>query len=249
MHMVMFMKSKLLVYVGLCMFLHILLLNIAAAEPMVEFDFLINQSGDVYLYNMRTFFGSPERSEAANTEFAITINDANGEIIQAKKVPASFVILDPFQPVAQVPVSIKVPYTQDAKKLRIYRNDQWLYEEDLGKLCTNDGLCQRSENYASCPQDCKSGSEDGLCDRVEDDVCDPDCVAGDGDCRLVSGMTAYDVVSLGGAIVLTIMLALTLLQTMRTPVEQRRGLRARMIVILVAKVIVIVVPQVLKRVL
>jgi len=46
-----------------------------------------------------------------------------------------------------------------------------------------DGVCGIPENHSSCPQDCKSGGEDGYCDGVKDEICDPDCLNGeDVDC-------------------------------------------------------------------
>jgi hypothetical protein len=49
--------------------------------------------------------------------------------------------------------------------------------------CMIDAVCGAGENYANCPQDCASGSNDGVCDCVSDGKCDPDCtVEGDSDC-------------------------------------------------------------------
>lgn len=67
------------------------------------------------------------------------------------------------------------------------------------QLTTNvcgDGSCQMGETYRNCPEDCQSGTRDGYCDKVEDNICDKDCVlqgisakdpdcpyCGDGDCK------------------------------------------------------------------
>ena len=49
--------------------------------------------------------------------------------------------------------------------------------------CNSDSVCDEIENYANCPQDCSSGSEDGYCDKVIDSICDPDCTTEeDNDC-------------------------------------------------------------------
>lgn len=49
--------------------------------------------------------------------------------------------------------------------------------------CGN-GMCDKDENYGSCPQDCESGRRDGYCDGVKDGRCDPDCPEGrDADCK------------------------------------------------------------------
>jgi hypothetical protein len=41
--------------------------------------------------------------------------------------------------------------------------------------CNANRRCESGENYNNCPGDCLSGGLDGLCDRVWDGVCDPDC--------------------------------------------------------------------------
>jgi putative hemolysin len=50
-----------------------------------------------------------------------------------------------------------------------------------------DGTCGLPETYATCPQDCPSGSADGICDKAADGICDEDCVmlniTGDPDCK------------------------------------------------------------------
>ncbi len=49
--------------------------------------------------------------------------------------------------------------------------------------CNSNGICEPSlgENYFNC-DDCPSGSEDGVCDLIDDGICDPDCKIGSDDC-------------------------------------------------------------------
>ncbi|MBN2251554.1 MAG: hypothetical protein JW724_05735 [Candidatus Altiarchaeota archaeon] len=42
-------------------------------------------------------------------------------------------------------------------------------------VCNNDHTCEGDENYANCPGDCPSGSQDSYCDSMEDGICDMDC--------------------------------------------------------------------------
>ncbi len=50
-------------------------------------------------------------------------------------------------------------------------------------ICNHDKVCYTGENYYNCPEDCPSGSPDGVCDKVKDGRCDPDCKQGeDPDC-------------------------------------------------------------------
>lgn len=66
--------------------------------------------------------------------------------------------------------------------------------------CNGNGVCEidKGEYYKNCPEDCKSGSPDGYCDKVIDGRCDPDCkpredpdcikaVCGDGTCESIKG--------------------------------------------------------------
>ena len=53
--------------------------------------------------------------------------------------------------------------------------------------CVSDGVCNGSigENYVTCPQDCRSGAEDGICNPIADGQCDTDCAEGvDPDCQV-----------------------------------------------------------------
>ena len=57
-----------------------------------------------------------------------------------------------------------------------------------------DGKCTIGENYNNCPEDCPSGSYDMYCDKVEDGICDPDCIERemideDPDCKEVTTTT------------------------------------------------------------
>ena len=54
---------------------------------------------------------------------------------------------------------------------------------DFRETTCGDSFCNLPETYASCPQDCPSGSNDEYCDGVKDGRCDPDCKSGeDQDC-------------------------------------------------------------------
>jgi hypothetical protein len=62
-----------------------------------------------------------------------------------------------------------------------FSNQIKLTENDLNQIkneiCIVNGKCEYpSENYFNCPKDCVSGSQDGVCDGIKDDRCDPDCV-------------------------------------------------------------------------
>jgi hypothetical protein len=60
-------------------------------------------------------------------------------------------------------------------------------------ICNQNGICEPNlgENYFTCPEDCPSGSADGVCDLVKDGRCDPDCAPGtDPDCLTITTIGA-----------------------------------------------------------
>lgn len=42
-------------------------------------------------------------------------------------------------------------------------------------ICKPDGVCDKGENFIYCPDDCKTGGSDNICDGASDNICDPDC--------------------------------------------------------------------------
>jgi hypothetical protein len=63
---------------------------------------------------------------------------------------------------------------------RVYTNDAE-YESEISVLqilCNQNNICEENENFLNCPHDCSSGSEDGICDLVNDGISDPDCEPG-----------------------------------------------------------------------
>jgi len=69
----------------------------------------------------------------------------------------------------------------------VYADGETIYTDvcTIKVLCNQNGACETNlgENYFTCPEDCPSGSADGVCDLIKDGRCDPDCAPGtDPDC-------------------------------------------------------------------
>ena len=58
--------------------------------------------------------------------------------------------------------------------------------------CNGNRICDSGENYNKCPRECPSGGLDGLCDRLWDKVCDPDCYRKDDPDCLCNNNTACE---------------------------------------------------------
>jgi hypothetical protein len=78
-----------------------------------------------------------------------------------------------------------------------------LFESDALVIkvhCIANGICEpnKGENYITCPEDCPSGSADGVCDLVKDGRCDPDCAPGtDPDCITTTAISSTTTTPIG----------------------------------------------------
>lgn len=213
---------KSVLVLALMVFLSVCILSVAAATDMAEFDLLVNKNGNVILYNVRTFDGSPERNPLDFSDYQLIIESDQG-LLDGAYLPVSFALLDPFREVNEAPVTVKLPYSQDFEILKVYHKDKIIFEDDISYLCRENGICEENENYVSCPNDCVSGSADGLCDRVDDDICDADCLlGGDKDCRPQGSLP--NLISLVGGIISLLLLLFVLVKFWRTdnPLEQEK---------------------------
>jgi hypothetical protein len=108
-------------------------------------------------------------------DYEIRLLDASGVSIYTSSFGIPFYVLGhPPKPVDHVSLLLGLPYSENVKKVVLLHNDKVIYSKDL-EFCDFDMLCEESENYLSCPNDCPSGSKDRYCDAIEDGICDPDC--------------------------------------------------------------------------
>ena len=82
----------------------------------------------------------------------------------------------------EVSATVILPYASQDKYLSVQFGNETKLLLDLGELlCNRNNTCDSTENYYSCPEDCKLNQNDGICTFSNDGVCDPDCVY-DEDC-------------------------------------------------------------------
>ncbi|MBI2666733.1 hypothetical protein HYX13_03925 [Candidatus Woesearchaeota archaeon] len=156
----------------------------AFAEPVVEFDYLL-QNNTASPINIRTYAGTLETGtiETIFSEYLLTLEDTEKRILRKVYFPAYFVVLDPFAEVEEIPVTITIPYHTEYQTAKVYHEKKLIAETNIRFLCNEDMICQQSENAVSCPNDCPQSSADGLCQRKEDMLCDPDCSIPEQECR------------------------------------------------------------------
>lgn len=78
---------------------------------------------------------------------------------------------------------------------------------ELTVFCSPDRNCDKAENYLNCPQDCSTGASDGICNPIQDLICDLDCTKGaDSDCKSLSADWTFLYYILGGVILLALII-------------------------------------------
>jgi len=75
-------------------------------------------------------------------------------------------------------------YVISPAKIQIGGSAYRLKSHAIEVRCNANQICEPGENYLNCPEDCSTGSADGICDGAADGKCDPDCeAANDADCK------------------------------------------------------------------
>jgi hypothetical protein len=103
---------------------------------------------------------------------------------------------------------IPVPYYANARKMEVYNlANKKVLEVDLmqfSNLC-GDKICEQGENSVQCPADCSVIKSDKLCTYSKDNICDPDCMNIDPDCKTLSPLLIANVVALAVFIILFVL--------------------------------------------
>lgn len=107
------------------------------------------------------------------------LDQTQSSIFSTGFTPEFLLLSDPPMELNETVVILILPYSTDAKYLKVYHYGIEKISIDLQKeLCTRNGKCDNSENYYSCPQDCSICAKDGVCASLSyDGCCDPDCPA------------------------------------------------------------------------
>ncbi len=169
----------------ICIFLILTLASFVKAEAY-KFDFVINENYTIEEHNLifredynfyEDDFGESDQS------INLKILDKDSSILYERNISLAFIVFDNAADLEDDLVEIYLPYSEKDATLQLFNKGQVLLDLNIKKeLCDNNNLCSRSENYYSCPSDCKVNAEDGVCITFDDGLCDKDCVY-DEDCQ------------------------------------------------------------------
>ncbi|MCH7770454.1 MAG: hypothetical protein IIA49_05475 [Bacteroidetes bacterium] len=160
-----------------------------AQQNLFLIDFTIDKNDEINVERFFTIDGNP-RSQDLRSEYSAKMY-AGKKLLYFTDFFVDFEIDDSDSELEQTYITLKFPSDRLADKLIIYKNENIL-ETILLKdhLCNEDNVCSGYESHLNCPSDCSSGSADNYCDKVNDNICDPDCSAEeDADC---SGTTTKE---------------------------------------------------------
>lgn len=166
---------------ALIFMLTVLMISPVFADKVILLDFTIAKDDKVTMNWLSVVEGKPDY--AANGNYAAIVLDREGNAISTTPFSISF-YTSGFEELSERNIIMKIPYRNDAYAIKMQKGDKIISQNLIGTVCNNNLKCEASENYASCPTDCISGSRDNYCDGVVDGRCDPDCaVSGDKDCE------------------------------------------------------------------
>ncbi|MBI2139433.1 hypothetical protein HYU14_00800 [Candidatus Woesearchaeota archaeon] len=182
---------KLKMFFGVGAFL-LFFISQASALTICEYGLEISKTNDVNLLNINTFPGIEEPDLSPSSKYQFIIKNSEDEAVYLRGIPVFFGILDADEEVDAIPVSVRVPCSEDAERLDITLGGKPIFSSDIANLlCNKDTVCNGFETSLRC-SDCPQSSSDGWCDRIKDNRCDPDCRGVDIDCGIVDSFVALE---------------------------------------------------------
>ncbi|MEW5996177.1 MAG: hypothetical protein AB1657_01120 [Candidatus Micrarchaeota archaeon] len=147
--------------------------------------FEIDQNDGVALRALFIGEGEPTRF-LEEGPYSASLLDSSGNAVSSRNFPVTFALLgEPPTPLETVPVAVRLPYAEGARKLEIRHGSAIIFSRELpGPYeCNSNGVCDARETSVTCPSDCSVENADGYCAGLSEGICDPDCGNGlDADC-------------------------------------------------------------------
>lgn len=135
--------------------------------------------------------GRPTRYYQKGEDYRLTVVDEGGKVLWSQTFNISFDYNGPVYlgvdysevKYTEFPFSYRIPYTRGMYELLLYHKEEAIFSKTLD-FCNSDDVCDTTETYLTCPDDCPLDREDKICIDRDEGICDPDCLEGvDPDCK------------------------------------------------------------------
>jgi len=151
-------------------------------NKIIDLDLLIHKNDTVEKRWIHLVDGTPSVASGGEGQYSLLVKDVNNNTMFNYTFDAFFdydgpvvkgenysgINLDSYE------LSLKIGYDDEMNKVELWNGSDLLFMELLD-FCNKDSVCNGSETYLSCWDDCSAWSTDGLCINEIDQHCDPDC--------------------------------------------------------------------------
>lgn len=153
-------------------------------EWILSLEATITRDDDLRVDKIKLSRGTPTVFIPNQGIYEISLVDRRNNVLYKRNFPLIFMVLtDPPREVYKTQINYRLPYHKNAVRMLVKKGDKILLDFDFKELCNHNGICDKYEDFLSCPEDCPLNKEDGLCYNKFDGICDPDCGKGvDPDC-------------------------------------------------------------------
>ena len=160
-------------------------------DKIIDLDLLINKNNSVEKRWIHLVDGEPSILTNDEGTHSLLLKDINNNTIFNYTFYAFFYYDGPMVKgenysglnLDYYDLSLRINYDNRTHKMELTNGSDILFSEILD-FCNQDSICNGSETYLSCWQDCRAWSLDALCINNSDKHCDPDCAEGiDPDCK------------------------------------------------------------------
>ncbi len=150
-------------------------LTVSASNVGLQVNLMVFEN-DSITSNVKVTISRFNDYENSTGDYMLEIVDAGNSTLWSKNYDLRFILLTnpPIHSNYEL-ISETIPFYSKMYELRFYHNNKLLLKKYLD-FCDNNNVCDLNENALSCPTDCATFANDGICLGLKDDYCDPDCL-------------------------------------------------------------------------